>query len=142
MNEEATQAGAALARRSHGRESHRPQREIKVGRRTDNGGIIAAQLEDGMGKAGGQARGNGTPHRRRAGGGDQRHARMLDEDASDVAPADDEARQPHRRRLPFRREARQRALEQGVHGQRRERGPFGGLPDAGVATYKRQGGIP
>jgi hypothetical protein len=54
VDEEAAQGGAALAGRAHGGEGDGAQGEVEIGRGRDDGGVVAAELEQGAGEAGRQ----------------------------------------------------------------------------------------
>ncbi len=78
-------------------------------------------------------------HGGRAGGGHDRHARVVDEDLADLAAADQHLRQALRAR---RRSAPRRALDEGLRRQRRERGLLGRLPDHRIAADEGQRRVP
>src|SRR5215204_6658374 len=88
MDEEAAQRRAALAGRAHRREGDAAQREVEVGRGADDRGVVAAELQDGAGKARREPRPDLAAHGGRAGRRDDRHAGVVDEDLADLAPAD------------------------------------------------------
>ena len=50
MHEQPTQCRTALARRPHGRESDGSDCQMQIGRRRDNGGVVAAELKDRTGR--------------------------------------------------------------------------------------------
>ena len=68
VDDEAAEGGAALAGGAHGREGDGAQGEIEVGGGGDDGGVVAAELQDGAGEACGELRGYGAAHGGRAGG--------------------------------------------------------------------------
>ncbi len=78
VDDEAAERGAALACGSHGGEGDGAEGEVEVGGGADDGGVVAAEFEDGAGEAGGEARSYGTAHGGRAGGGDERDERRVD----------------------------------------------------------------
>ena len=63
VHEEAAQRCAPLPSGAHGREGDGPQGQAEVGGGADDGGIVAAEAEDGAGEAGGQARPDMAAHR-------------------------------------------------------------------------------
>ena len=63
---------------------------------------------------------------------------MVDQTLAHITAAEDHRREARRDVA----EPRRRALEEGLHRQRRERGLLGGLPDNRVAAHQGQGGVP
>ena len=63
VDDEAAEAGAALACGSHGGEGYGAEGEVEVGGGGDDGRVVASQLEDGSGEAGGEAWAYGAAHR-------------------------------------------------------------------------------
>src|SRR5215813_5296035 len=54
MHKQPPQRRAALARRAHGREGDGADCEIEIGRGRDDGSVVAAELKDRTGEAGGE----------------------------------------------------------------------------------------
>ena len=138
MHEQPPQRRAALARRAHGREGDGADCEIEIGRRRDDGGVVAAELQDRAGETGGEARADGAAHGGRTGRRDDGDAGVVDQSLADVAAADQNLRQAVGRvaKPPHR------ALDDRLRGQRRERRLLGGLPDHRVAADERERGVP
>ncbi len=63
MHKQAAQRRAALACRAHGGEGDAAQRQIEIGGRANDRGIVAAELENGASKALREAWTNGSSHR-------------------------------------------------------------------------------
>jgi len=79
VDKETAEGGAALAGRAHGGEGDRAKGEREVGGWADDAGVVAAEFEEGAGKAGGEAGADGSAHAGGAGGGDQRDEGGVDE---------------------------------------------------------------
>ena len=71
--------------------------KLEVGARRDDHRVVAAELEQRAAEALRHARADRASHRRRAGGGDQRDARIVDQRLADVALALDQLDQTVRR---------------------------------------------
>src|SRR5262245_24193757 len=125
MHKEAAEGGAALPGRAHGGESDGAQGELEIRRRRHNGGVVAAELEDRPGKAGGELGTDRAAHGRRAGGRDHWDTMIFDEDLTELPPAEDELREAVRHVA----KALGSALDDRLDSERRERGLLGGLPD-------------
>ncbi len=138
VHEQAAQRGAALAGRAHGGKGNTAQGKAEVGRGRDDGGVVATQLQDGAGKARGQARADGAAHGRGAGGREHGHAGIIYQNLTDGTLADEQFEQAFGRIA----EAGQGALGDGVGGQGREGRLFGRLPHHGVAADQGQGRVP
>ena len=91
MHDQPPEAGAALPRRAHRGKGDGAQREIEIGRGADDRGVVAAELEDCAREALRETRRDVPAHRRRAGGRDELHLRMIDQ------------RLPHRRAADHQR---------------------------------------
>ncbi len=72
VDDEAAEGGAALACGAHGREGDGAEGEVEVGRGGDDGCVVAAEFEDGLGEARGEFGRDGAAHGGRSGGGDER----------------------------------------------------------------------
>jgi hypothetical protein len=92
VHEKPAQGGAALARRSHGGEGDGAKGEIEVGGRSDDGAVVAPELQDGAGEAGGELRTDLPAHDGRARGRDHRHAPVRDQRLADVPTSDQHGR--------------------------------------------------
>ena len=139
MHKQAAQRSAALACRAHGRKGDAAQRQVQIGRRGDDGSVVATQLQNGAGKAGCQARAHGAAHGGGAGGRQHGHAGILNQHLANVALANDQLQQARGR---VAAKAGQCALGDGVRGQGRQRGFLRRLPHHRVATHHRQRGVP
>ena len=143
MDEQAAQCGATLAGGTHRREGDAAQREIEIRRGRDDGGIVAAELEQRARKALGKARANLPAHRGRAGRRNQRHAMILDDGGADVSATDHDLAEAFRHlavTLGF--ETGRRAREDGTDRKRGERGLLGRLPDHRIAADKGKRRVP
>ena len=115
----------------------------RVGGRSDNRGVVAAELEDGAGKAGGELRTDSAAHRGRAGGGDQGNKGRGDEDLSNCSAADQEGREALWKRVAgFYNELCGCAFEDCLGGEGSQGRLLRGLPDDGVAADQRERGVP
>ncbi len=133
MDDEAAQRGAALAGRAHRGEGDAAQREVEIGGGRDDGGVVAAEFQDGAAEAGRDVGADLPAHGGGAGGRDQGDAVIVDQRLADLAAADqDLATVPPARR----RTLRGGALDDGLHGERRERRLLRGLPDDGLPHTK------
>ena len=70
MDDEASQRGAALPGCAHRGEGDAAQGKVQVGARCDDGGVVAAEFEDGSPEACCHSRPHGTAHGRRTRGGE------------------------------------------------------------------------
>jgi hypothetical protein len=138
VDEQAAQGGAALAGGAHGGEGHPAQGEVEVGRGGDDGGVVAAQFQDGAGEARGQHRRHGAAHAGGAGGGQDRDLGIGHQGGAHIALA-----------LEHLAEIGRGVAEPGgglqedrLYGLGGERGLFRGLPDDGIAADQRQRGVP
>ena len=138
MHDQAPEARAALAGGADGGEENAAHDQVEVGARRDDRGVVAAELEQRAAEPGRDARCELLAHLRRAGGGDERHARVVGELNGAVGATDDELGEPVRHAA----EALGRALEERHAGERGERRPLGGLPDHGVAADEGERGVP
>ena len=98
MHEEPPQRRTALARRAHGRKGDGPDCQIEIGRGRDNGGVIAAELEDRAGETGCEARADGAAHSGRTRSRDDGHAGVVDKRLTNIAAADQNPRESRRAR--------------------------------------------
>src|SRR5215472_15514200 len=130
MHEQPPQRRAALARRTHGREGDGADREIEIGRGRDDSSVVAAELKDRTGEAGGETWADVATHCGRTRSRYHRYSGVGDESLANIAAADHHpgeavgrvAKSPHR------------ALDECLCGQRRERSLLGWLPHHRVAA--------
>lgn len=123
---------------AHGGEGDGAEGEVEVGGGGYDGGVVAAQLEDGSGEASGQFGGYGSAHRGAAGGGDEGDERVLDQLLAYVSVAYEEGGEAFGDGTEFSRGF----VEDGLGGERGERRFFAGLPNDGVAADQRKGRVP
>ena len=138
MHEETAKRGAALAGRAHGAEGDGAQRHVEIGGRADDAGIVAAEFQNGAGKAFRQTRADIAAHAGGASGGDERHLGIVHQSFTHRAVADQKLRKTFRRIA----ETGGRALEDALNGKRRERGLFRRLPDHRIAADDGKRRIP
>ena len=79
VHDQPPQRRAPLARGAGGGEDDAAHGEVEVGRRRDDGGVVAAQLEDRPAEAGGHPRRDRGAHPLRSGRADQRDARAVEQ---------------------------------------------------------------
>ena len=132
-------AGAALAGGAIGTEQDAAHGQVEVGAGRDDDGVVATQLEQAAAESRRHPWPDRPAHPGRPGGRDQRHARVVDQRLTDGSAAVEHLRQVGRRILA---KAVQGALEQGLGGQRRQRGFLARLPDHRVAADQRQRRVP
>ena len=143
VDEEAAEGGAALAGGAHGGEGDGAEGEREIGRRADDAGVVAAELEEGAGEALGEAGADGSAHAGGAGGGDEGDEGGVDEGFADGVVADEEGGEVGREVAGVLvGEFAGGALKEGLGGEGGERGLFGGLPDDGVSADESEGGVP
>ncbi len=147
VDEQAAEGGAALAGGAHGAEGHGAEGEVEVGGGADDGGVVAAELEQGAGEAGGEAGADGPAHAGGAGGGDEGHQGRVDEGLADGVVAEEEGGE-------VGQDLRGEVVgvlggkllggseEEGLGREGGEGGLFGRLPDDGVAADEGEGGVP
>ncbi|MCY1353219.1 hypothetical protein D9M69_395540 [compost metagenome] len=138
MDKAAAQRGAALARRARRGEGDGPHRQLDIGRRCDDGGVVAAQLKNAALELPGAGDADLAAHAGRAGRADQPHRRVLHQVVAKHAPA----RQHRGDAGMLRRRRGQHALEQPVRGQRAQRRLLRRLPQHAVAAHQRQRRVP
>ena len=138
MHDQAPEARAALAGGADGGEENAAHDQVEIGARRDDGGVVAAELEQRAAEPGRDARRELLAHLRRAGGGDERDPRIVGELDGAVGATDDELGEPVRHAA----EALRRALEQRHARERGEGRSLGGLPDHGVAADEGERGVP
>ena len=137
MDDDAAHGRAALARSPGGREHDPADREIKISRRRDDRGVVAAELEQGAPEARGNPGRDLSAHPLRAGRAHERDARVIDERCSAGAVADDDLMH-----IGGRTGLGDCPVEDRGAGTRGERGELGGLPDDTVAADEGDGGVP
>src|SRR6185437_7580377 len=131
VDDEAAEGGATLAGGAHGGEGDAAESEVEIRRRSDDGGVVAAELEDGAAEAFGETGANGTAHGCRAGGGDERDEGRVDEELDECGE------------VGWRgAELLACAFKDSLRGERGERCLLGGLPDDGVAADEGERGVP
>ena len=137
MHDESPQGRAPLTGCAGGREDHPAQRQIDIGARGDDGGIVAAELEQDLAEALGHDRPDLTSHPHRSGRRDQGDALIADHGIADVPTADEDGREvlrcPHLGGGPG---------QQGLGPQRCEHGVLRGLPHDCIAGNQGQRGVP
>ena len=138
MHKKPSQGGAALSCRADRCKGNAAQGQIEICRRGDNGGIVAAKLQNGAGKAGRKFGGDLSSHRSRAGGRYQRHAVIIDQCLADIPAADQHAGNP----LGQATEFGCGSFDNRLRSQSCQQGFFRRLPDHGIATNQRQSGVP
>ncbi len=138
MHDQPAQGCAALAGGAHGGEGDAAQGQVQVGRGGDDGGVVAAELQQRTAEPGGDPGPDLAAHGGRARGGQQRHLGVIDQGFADLAAADDQFRQVGGGVA----EAGAGALEQALHGHGGKGGLLGGLPDHGVAADQGQRRVP
>src|SRR5215472_17942550 len=88
MHEQPPQRRAALARRAHGREGDGADCEIEIGRGRDDSSVVAAELKDRTGEAGGETWADIAAHRGRTRSRYHRHSGVGDESLTNITAAD------------------------------------------------------
>ena len=132
------QRGAALPGGAGRREHDAAHGEVEVGRRRDDRGVVAAELEQQPAEAAGDARRDGAAHPGRAGGAEQRDARVVDERLADLGAAEDHAPTIAGRRA----DAAGGLGDQRLAGQRGEQRLLRRLPHDRVAADEGERGVP
>ena len=147
VNDEASEGGAALAGGAHGAEGHGSEGKREVGGGADDGGVVAAELEQTASEAGGEAGAYGAAHAGAAGGGDEGHQGRVDEGLADGVVAEEEGGE-------VGQDLRGEVVgvlggkllggseEEGLGREGGEGGLFGRLPDDGVSADEGEGGVP
>ena len=138
MHKQPPQGGAALSGCADRRKGNAAQGQIEIGRGGDDGGIVAAQFQNGAGETGRQLRGNLPSHRGRAGGRDQCDAVVIDQSLADLAASHQHSGDSLRQTAEFGC----RALDNRLRGQSREQCFFRRLPDHRIAADQCQSRIP
>ena len=138
MQEEAAQAGAALACGAHGGKENGTRRKVEIGGRRDEGAIVPTEFEDRPAESFGDPRRDSAPHPRRPRRADERHEQIPGECLPKLGPAKDDRRKP--RWNPFK--AFCRAIEQCLARKGAKRRFFGGLPNQRVAAYEGNRRVP
>src|SRR5712671_6048999 len=78
MDDDPAGGGAPLAGRADGAEENPARREFEIGARSDNDGVVTAELEQAAPEAAGDGFADMPPHARRAGGRNQGDAGIVD----------------------------------------------------------------
>jgi len=147
VDEEAAEGGAALAGSAHGAKGDGAEGEVQVGGGADDAGVVAAELEEGSGEAGGEAGADEAAHAGGAGGGDEGDEGRVDEGLAGGVVAEEEGGEVGEdfgwevSGVPAGEVVRG-AEEEGLGGEGGEGGLFRGLPDDGVAADEGEGGVP
>ena len=137
MGDEAAQAGAALAGGARRSERDATHHQFDVGAGGDDGGVVAAELEDAAPEPCGHDRTHLAAHGGAARRADDGHALV-----GDQRGAGDAIAQQHLVEVGGHVHARGGALEQRIGGECGERRELAGLPDDRVAAHQRQRGVP
>lgn len=137
VHDDASRAGAALARGADGAEEDRRDGYFEVGVFGHDDGVVTAQLEDRAAETAGHHLGDAAPHLGGAGEGDQRQARVVDQPlAHGASRAGDEAEDA------FQAVVGHDLVADVLGGHAGQRRGGGGLPHSGVAADRRDGGVP
>ena len=131
------QRGAALTSRARGGEHDAAHRELEVGRRRHDRGVVAAEFEQRLAEPLGDPRPDLAAHAYRTRRRHQRDPRVVDQQFADLARALDQS--AYGTRSPY--------INGGTFDERLacdggQRGEFGRLPHHGVAADQRDGGVP
>ena len=137
MHDQSSQRCASLPGGAGGREGDAAHGQVELRRGSDDGRVVATELEDAATESGRHHRRDLAPHRRRAGGADQRDALVGDHRRADARIPEQHLRQV-RRCVDLLRGA----LEQRLGGERGQRGQLAGLPQHRVAAHDGQRGVP
>ena len=137
MRDYPSQRRTALPGRAGGREDDAAHRQIQVGRRGDDRGVVAAQLQQRLAESLRHPRADLLTHPHRTRCAQKRDPRVVDEQLADLAATQD---QP----AHFARGAHiiGGAFDQRLAGQCGQRCQLGGLPHHGVAAYQRDRAVP
>ena len=138
VHEQAAHRGAALAGRAECGKGDGAHRQVKIRRRTDDGGIVAAEFEDRLAEARRHDGRYGASHPRRAGGRDDGDTRIGSKLCAGFWSADQAGRKAIRRIAELARRPR----EDRHHGKRCQRRFLGWFPDHRIAANERQRGVP
>ena len=128
---------APLAGGAGGGEHDGAHGEVEVGRRRDDRGVVAAELEDGPAEAGGHPRRDRGAHPLRPGRADQRDTRAVEQRGGARRVRDD-----HRVQPVGRADLAGGAVEQRRRGDGDQRSPLRRLPHHRVAADQRDRGVP
>ena len=137
VHDQPAQRRAALARGARRGEHDAAHREVEIGRRGDDRGVVAAELQQHPAEPLRDPRTDLLSHPHRTGRAQQRHPRIVDQALADLAPAHD---QPAH--LARRADIVGGALDQRLAGQRGQRRQLRRLPHHGVAAHQRDRGVP
>ncbi len=137
MHDQAAQGCAALPGRAGGGEGGPAHHEVQVGARSDDGRVVAAELEDAATEAGRHDRADLATHSGGTGGAHQRYPVVGDECGPHRAAAEH-----HLVEVGGHIHRGRGLLEQGVGGEGGERGQLARLPDHRVAADESEGGVP
>ena len=139
MDDQAAHRRAALAGGAHRAERDGAQRQVEIGRRRDDRGVVAAEFEDAAGKAARQPLADDPPHAGRAGRREDRHALVVDQRLANRAAANQHGQQVVRR---VGAEPGRRATVERLDRQRRQRRLLRRFPHHRVAANEGQRGVP
>ncbi len=92
VHDQPAQAGAALAGGAGGGEHDGAHRQVQVGRRRDDGRVVAAQFQQHPAEPPGHPWADLLAHPHRAGRGQQRDPRIVDQPLAEVAAAHEAGR--------------------------------------------------
>jgi len=138
VQDKAPGSGASLARRANCAKQNRPHGKVQVGAGGDDNSIIAAQLQQRAPQAAGHQLGHVTAHSGRAGCGDERNPRVINQSLANRCPLPND--QAENCGINFVGAADPLGNLEG--GNRRERSLAGGLPKGGIATDGGQRAVP
>ena len=138
VDDQPPQRRAALAAGAGGGEGDRAHRQLQVGRRGDDHGVVAAEFQQRPAQPSGHSLSHRPAHRARPGRRDQRQLLGVGHRLADVGAADDQAGHAvgHVRHLV------EHFLDDGVRGQGRQRRLGRRLPDDRVAADQADHGVP
>jgi len=138
MHQQAPGGRAALPRRPDGPKEDRPHGQVQIRAGRNDHRVIATQLEERPPQSPGHRLTDMPPHASRAGGGNQRHAMVVNKAFADGCPVPDGEAENRRVNLvstadalgnPNRRQSGQGRLARG-------------FPDRGIPTDRREGTVP
>src|SRR5271170_1934289 len=138
MYHQASQRSAALPGGAGSGENDGARRQLKVSRGGDDGGVVAAELEQRTAKAGSDPLTHSAAHFGAAGGADERDGAVTGQLLADGAIADRKLRKAGRGRGRIS----EYLLEQPVQGERTQRRLVRWFPDNRIPAHQRQRRVP
>ncbi len=130
---------AALTGGAPGAEGDATQREFQIGAGCDHHRVVAAQFQQRAAEALRDAWCEGAAHPRRAGGRDQRYARVVAQQLASIRGAEHDLRQV---RGYVDVTVARRLIQQRLRGKRAQRCLLRGLPHQRVAAHQRECRVP